>query len=218
MYLIKKIYYWFHKITSKSEERGEISSGYYQDKVRNLAFKNCSIEEGWLLEVGCGEGFFLNKIVKNKPGLKVAGIDIFWPQLHKAKIRGKAKFNLFQADATLLPFKDNSFDFIVCINVLLNLPTDTMAYKSFREMARLCKKNGKIIFDIRNIFNPLICLRYKLARYYDATIESNRLRLYSLNKIRVVLEEAGLKITKRMYIGLFQGKFAPIIIIEAVKK
>ena len=220
--MVKKIYYWFRNKTSKPDERGEPSAGHWQNKVREVAFTFCVSEKGSLLEVGCGEGLFIKKLIENNCQLQSSGIDISLSQLSKAKKRIYSEDHettgLFQADATSLPFRDDVFDVILCINVFMNMPQDDMVDSSLREIKRVARKGAKVICDIRNSLNPLINIKYNLAQYYDATIDSSRLKRFNLYKFEKRLKMFGFYIQKKTTIGFPRGSFAPIVIIEALSK
>ena len=99
-----------------------------------------------VLEVGCGDGrsiFDILPVTKN-----VTGID------HDDKAIADAKNNfssypsikILKADATKLPFKNEEFDFVVCMTTFANF-----ADKKFiilEEMKRILKNSGKIIISV----------------------------------------------------------------------
>ena len=220
--MLKKFYHWFHKKISKSEERGEYSAGYWQNMVRATALDLCKRNTGSIFEVGCGEGLFLAKLAQESQNLKIFGIDIWKDILLRAKRRFENNrinsVGLVQADAVDIPFKDNCFDTVVCINVFFNLPLEEIFHKSFQEIARVCKKGGRVIFDIRNSMNPFLYAKYKLAKYYDETTRDLPLRTYRLSKVTSDLEKQNFKIINRINIGFPKNNLAPIFIVVARKK
>ncbi|MBW1823389.1 MAG: class I SAM-dependent methyltransferase [Deltaproteobacteria bacterium] len=219
--MVKNIYYWFHKKMSRPEERGEYSSGRWQQMVRAEALELCTCDEGNVLEVGCGEGLFLAKLAKEKRDLDIYGADIWKDILDKAKNRFEedniTNVKLHHCDASSLIFENNFFDVVVCINVFFNLPSEIF-YKSLQEISRVCKSGGKIIFDIRNSMNPFLWVKYKLAKYYDETVKDLPLRTYRLKKVTSLLEQHNLEIINKIYIGFPRSAFAAVIIIEARKR
>jgi len=216
--MLSKIYYWLHKQFSKKEERGEYSAGFWQDAVREHVLEICAQDKGRILEVGCGEGLFLNKIAKAKEDLEIVGLDIWLDILFKAKTRIKQDaVNLIQADAVGIPFKDGVFDRVVCINVFFNLPSEDMVKAALGEVKRVMKKGSRIAFDIRNSRNPLLYFKYKFARFYDETVKDLPLRTYDLNTIFKYLEKNNFKVTRRINIGFPHNILSPIFIIEAQK-
>ena len=222
MTIIQKIYYWLHARFSKPDERGEYSAGYWQDVIRGKVFELCDIKSGKLLEVGCGEGLFLAKFASSElKKLALFGIDIWEDILLKANQRfayaGIKNVNLSQADAQELPFENEFFDRVVCVNVFFNLPTEDAVRESMREMSRVLKADGKVFFDIRNSRNFLLFVKYKLAKYYDETVKNLPLRMYKLSKIAAYTRDAGLEIVRIIPIGFPQNDYAPLFIIEARK-
>ncbi len=89
-----------------------------------------------ILEVGCGEGFVLSILKEVFPQAKLLGVDISRQALDKAKQRvPQAVLEL--ADASKLNYDDNSFDLVVCLEVLEHLPDPTVVAQ---EMLRVSKK------------------------------------------------------------------------------
>ena len=74
---------------------------------------------------------------------------------------------------------------------------------------RICKPEGAIIFDIRNSLNPLLFIKYKLAKYYDETVRTRNLPLqtYRLKKVRDLLKKDGFEITELLPISANRGRY-----------
>ena len=221
--MIKKLYYRLLQMSAKPEDRGGISAGYWQSRIRDSAIKSCGSAAGRLLEAGCGEGLFLRDLLKTSPGLSVFGVDLYIEQLTEAARKvardtpGKAAF--VQADVTALPFKDGSFDNVVAINLILNMASQAMIDWLLKETARVCKEGGRIIFDIRNSKSPVIYIKYKLAPLYDASVKAKNLPLSACDpeKVEKKLRDMGFDVVNKTYIGFPKGKFAPVIVFEARK-
>lgn len=220
--MIKKIYCWLHRITSKLKERGEYSAGYWQNLVRKMASELFNIDWKRVLEVGCGEGLFLTEVASTNKNTHFYGVDNWEYILEKAQDRIDEKdignVELFRADAVALPFKDSYFDGIFCTNLVYNLASIDVVKKTLNEMARVCKSGGKIIFDFRNTANPILYFKYKLAPIYDETVKKLPLKTYREEEIQLLLDEAGLKISRKFYMGSPIKNIAPIIILEAIKQ
>lgn len=220
--ILSKIYCWLHKKFSRPDERGEYSAGVWQNAVREKILSFCGAKQGKILEVGCGEGLFLSKIAKNKKYSMVCGVDIWRDILIRAGVRFKAdgikSVELAQADAAMLPFKDDVFDTIVCMNVFFNLPGNEAFQRSMEEISRVCRQGGDIIFDIRNSRNPLLKIKYKFAKYYDETVKDLPLRTYSFEFAKLNLEKYGFEITDKIEIGFPYNGLAPIFVIRAKRR
>ncbi|GBD95991.1 MAG TPA: class I SAM-dependent methyltransferase [Nitrospirae bacterium] len=219
--MLEKIYYRLHKMTSRPEEKGEYSSGYWQNGIRKNAVEMCREHKGSLLEVGCGEGLFLCRMIRARPDLEFWGVDEWDEILSKARMRIeeiKPGVELLKADASDLPFEDAFFDTVVCINVFFNMESIEKVSYALKEMARVCKRGGRIIFDFRNSLNPLLVLKYRLAGYYDLTVKDLPLNTYNPKNIKTILRELNLDITREKHLFFPVKRFAPIIMMEALKR
>ncbi len=219
--MLEKIYYRLHRMTSGPGEEGEYSSGYWQRRIRERAVEICRQHRGRLLDVGCGEGLFLGRMMTARPDLQVWGVDEWEGILCRAEKR-TARINsgvrLLRADASELPFEDGSFDVVVCINVLFNMESISVVRSALKDMARVCRKGGRVIFDFRNSLNPLLAVKYRLAAYYDPTVRGLPLNTYEPDDIREILGETNLDVAREEGMFFAVRRFAPVIMMETVKK
>jgi len=95
-----------------------------------------SIKGKIVLEVGCGRGFLANKLSKR---YKVVATDIIVTNELKKKF---PKIKFIQANIEHLPFKDNSFDTVVCTHTLEHVQHIT---QSIFELRRVAKKRLIIV-------------------------------------------------------------------------
>lgn len=89
-----------------------------------------------VLDAGCGEGFTLNKLMLNQIGQSIEGVEY----TKEAIAFGKKLFpkaNIKHGSIYDLPYKDNSFDLVVCTEVLEHLEDPK---KAMSEIARVSKK------------------------------------------------------------------------------
>ncbi len=89
-----------------------------------------------ILDAGCGEGFTLHKLEKAKIGKKLFGFDF----LDKAILIGKKQYpmlNLKQGDIYHIDAKANTYDVVICSEVLEHLERPEEALK---ELVRVSKK------------------------------------------------------------------------------
>ncbi|MCG8456966.1 MAG: methyltransferase domain-containing protein [Holophagales bacterium] len=73
-----------------------------------------------VLDVGCAKGFLRHGLVRAVPGLEVRGIDISAYAVGQALVGVRPL--LAVADAKQLPFDDRSFDLVISLTTLHNLP------------------------------------------------------------------------------------------------
>jgi ubiquinone/menaquinone biosynthesis C-methylase UbiE len=97
-----------------------------------------------ILDVGAGKGFMLYDFTCLIPGIKVSGIDISEYAVKNSKNEVSNKLQI--ANATNLPFEDNSFDLVISINTVHNLEREDLA-KSLQEIQRVSKKHSFITVD-----------------------------------------------------------------------
>lgn len=93
-----------------------------------------------VLDLGCGTGFNNPSLVKYG---KVTSVDLLKGPLESCKRKGIK--NLVQADATKLPFEDNTFDLVAAIELMEHIPNDNLAIS---EIKRVLKPNGVFIFTV----------------------------------------------------------------------
>lgn len=115
--------------------------------------------DSYFLDVGCAEGMF---VVETSEKIKLsAGLDIPTPRLKKAvkHASGRNNTHFLIADATYLPFRNNSFDACLCSETLEHIPNYISV---FNELVRVC--NGELIITIPN-YNKLYLILFKILKF-----------------------------------------------------
>jgi ubiquinone/menaquinone biosynthesis C-methylase UbiE len=103
------------------------------------------IPEGALvLETGCGGGRLLVPLARHRPGLSVVGIDFSRTAL--ASLSRQFPGSLVQADIASLPFRDGTFDIVICRHVLGHLAGEGRKAAA-SEMVRVLKAGGGLFFE-----------------------------------------------------------------------
>ncbi len=92
------------------------------------------------LEIGCGMG--ANLQVLKESFKSVQGIEDYLPAV---KYCQSQKFNVKKGSAERLPFKANTFDFILCADVLEHLKDDK---KAVEEIKRVLKPRGELLLTV----------------------------------------------------------------------
>jgi SAM-dependent methyltransferase len=99
-----------------------------------------------VLDVGCGPGVIAAELAKRFPATDVVGLDMSTARLAEARrnFAGLSNASTIQAEATQLPFADQSFDLIYCRFLLEYLQNRAQAV---REMARVCRPGGTVVLQ-----------------------------------------------------------------------
>ncbi|MBI2870540.1 MAG: methyltransferase domain-containing protein [Candidatus Omnitrophica bacterium] len=97
-----------------------------------------------ILDIGCGKGFMLHDFRELLPGAGVWGIDISQYAVDHALEDVKPFLQV--ANATDLPYPDKSFDLVISINVVHNLPDD-LCRRAIREMERVGRAHKYVQVD-----------------------------------------------------------------------
>ena len=157
------------------------------------------------LEIGCGLGYFSERAVGL--GAEVTGLDIGEKLIEKVKQRvPKGKF--FVASASNLPFRNESFDVVLCTEVIEHVDKQKAALS---EMLRVLKRRGVLAITTPNrIFKPLFIF-----------LSSVGLRPYNSNEkwlfpweMRSRLVKQGTKIIKEEYFNFIY----PIRLLDFFEK
>jgi ubiquinone/menaquinone biosynthesis C-methylase UbiE len=97
------------------------------------------------LDVGCGAGTYTRWLVDQ--GVRATGIDYSLPTLLKARERSAPSTSFCAADAVHLPFRDATFDGVLCFG-LLQAVSDSAPVVG--ELARVLKPGGALWIDALN--------------------------------------------------------------------
>ena len=97
-----------------------------------------------VLDVGCGKGFMLHDFKELMPECTVAGVDVSEYALKNAM--PSVKPHLKVGSAEKLPFDDDSFDLVISINSIHNLPLEKCK-KAVQEVSRVSRKHSYITVD-----------------------------------------------------------------------
>jgi ubiquinone/menaquinone biosynthesis C-methylase UbiE len=113
-----------------------------------------------VLDAGCGLGLSLIGCARRLTTGKAVGIDLWAAKdlstnhpeatLANAAAEGVAdRVEVMTGDITRLPFPDASFDVVVSMSVIHNIPSRDLRDQALRELVRVLKPGGRIaIFDL----------------------------------------------------------------------
>lgn len=217
MNLLEKIYLWLRDLVSKPGERGLSSAGYWQNLLRENVLARLDNSRGRLLEIGSGEGLFLEQLSRINPQLGLFGIERDSLVLSDAQRRLNKDIRLVSSEAQRLSLKDASFEWVVGVNLFICIESMEVLAAILKETARVLKPGAKLIIEFRNKGNIFLRLKYGLARYYDSTTKKHPLSTYYKEDVLKILADAGFFVSKIEKIDFpFKG-LAAIFVMEAVK-
>ncbi len=158
------------------------------------------------LDLGCGTGMTEKNLIDNfKSGV---GLDLSCGML-EAGVKNLKNCSFVQADATKLPFPDQSFDLVVSITFLHHVSDDDISFV-MKESRRVLKKGGLLVhFD----HNPYNFLTRKVVEY--CVFDEGETFLRPRKMILDMMKSQELNIVETGYIAFIP---AALKILEPIEK
>ncbi len=101
-------------------------------------------DDAKILDIGCAKGFLLHDFSELMPHAEVTGLEISQYAIDQAMPSVRDRIRL--GNANDLPFEDNSFDLVLSINTVHNLPTAECAH-ALREIERVGRGKSFVSVD-----------------------------------------------------------------------
>lgn len=162
--------------------------------LQTINFERMKLDHGErILDLGCGEGRHAISAYMEK-NLDAVGIDLSMKDLKTTVERFKQfvepdneakSLGISVADGTSLPFADESFDRVICSEVLEHIP-DYLSV--IRELRRVLKTGGVAAISVPAFFPEWVC--WKLSDAYHE-VEGGHIRIFRKNDLKRDLETAG---------------------------
>lgn len=154
------------------------------------------------LDVGCGEGRHTAEAYL-RPGVFAVATDLDPANVEKTrgfllamKEQGMGRgmgFGALVSDCTSLPFASESFEAVICAEVMEHVPDKRAAA---RELIRVLKPGGVLSVTVPRYFPERIC--WALSRQYHEN-PGGHIRIYTKGSIIRLMEEAGAVLLSRHY-------------------
>lgn len=149
------------------------------------------------LDAGCGFGRHSFEYIKR--GARVFSMDMDMESLLKARFslaqiknagqaREESSYLTHMGDALRLPFKDETFDRVICAEVMEHVDDD---HRACREMVRVLKKGGTIAITVPTFFSELV---YDALTYEYFSSPGGHIRKYTPKKLAKIMRASGLEI------------------------
>jgi len=122
-------------------------NGVDDNEIANRLLEHIPADfSGKLLDVPVGTAVFTYRKYKKLQNAEIVCLDCSTDMLTLAEIRFKENFinnaKVIHGDVSELPFEDESFDIVLCMNGVHAFPDKERAY---REICRVLKQNGKLL-------------------------------------------------------------------------
>ena len=145
-----------------------------------------------ILDIGCGSGRHMAETVR-RPGTLTVGTDISRKDLLDARSRMaflgemgeiRGRWALGMTDITGLPFRDGTFDLVICSEVLEHIRDHRTAVS---ELVRVLKPGGDLIVSVPRYIPEKIC--WKLSEAYRST-PGGHIRIYRRKEVQNLITAA----------------------------
>jgi ubiquinone/menaquinone biosynthesis C-methylase UbiE len=172
-----------------------VSTFFFHSKAHACAMRHAGIRDGMrVLELATGSGEMFQRLVKANPSGKTFGLDLSPRMAARTQLRARRAFPKAQAhcgavDVRSMPFRNSSFDAVVCCYLFELLAHDDIRL-TLREIRRVLRPGGKfalvVIGQNATVFNRLYGVCGKLVpAFWGRQIERS---------VPDLVEEAGLRI------------------------
>lgn len=172
------------------------STFFFHSRAHKCALRNAGIRDGMrVLEVATGSGEMFRRLVKANPAGYTVGLDLSPNMAAKTQKRARKEFPSASAhceavDVRHMPFRDQSFDAIVCCYLLELLSNDDIRL-TLREINRVLRHNGSLTIVLigqhRKMFNHgyQICGRVAPA-FWGRQVERGIPEMLSSASLKIV--------------------------------
>lgn len=168
--------------------------------MQTVDFKKFKLEKGdRVLDLGCGEGRHVISAYL-EGDVEAVGVDLCVNDLVTTREKSEPfidagndnkYFALASANALALPFADNSFDKVICSEVLEHIPDYEGALK---EIERILKPGGLFCASVPRFWPEWVCWHYS-DDYHEN--EGGHVRIFLEKQLRRKIESNGFKFYHR---------------------
>ncbi len=176
-----------HMSQREQYKKGGLGRWYWDYRDKKII--SCIKDKHTILDVGCGEGITLEKLIKKLPDKNIKGIDYIQENVEICK---KQSLPVEYGSVYSLKEKDNSIDSVIFSEVIEHL---TNHKKALREINRVLNPNGSLIIVFPNdrIFKISRILTFKLK---EAFYNPGHIKQWSPKLIKKTLKQEGFIVLK----------------------
>ena len=158
-----------------------------------------------LLEIGCGAGRILTSIRERDKTIHLTGIDLSHNQINEAKSLSKGKrLNFFQGNCERLPFKSNSFDYVIIMDLLEHIDHPACALE---EVRRVLKGWGELYASVpaEGTLGSIHWISEKIFGKHFKEMVVGHIQRYRIKDIENLMHNASLSKLREYYSYHFLG-------------
>ena len=174
------------------------STFFFHSKAHRRAMEVCEIRDGMkVLEVATGSGEMFRRLVRVNPSGATIGLDLSPNMAAKTQRRARMEFPNAQmqckaVDARYMPYRDDTFDAVVCCYMLELLSSDDIV-RTLLEIRRVLRRRGTmtlvLIGENTEIFNQLYKVAGKVApAFWGRQVEQSIPELIESLDFRIVTD------------------------------
>lgn len=185
------------------KSRNPLVRTFFNRKIQAITKCALDAKSQHILDVGCGDGLVLEKLQAEF----LVGLDLSLTRLKRARLR--VKNGLFLCgDAEYLPFRESSFDLVMCLDTLEHLPNP---HNCVRNLESSTAKGGIIIVSVPDD-RMLSFARLLTARYPFCLKGHGHVHNLKPEEIAKLFKNSGLLSSRKVPTGLL-----PIITLLCMK-
>jgi ubiquinone/menaquinone biosynthesis C-methylase UbiE len=155
-----------------------------------------------LLDVGCSDGYFLSRFVRDTQPKAIAGLDLSPSRVKLAQsLHANLPIRFVAGSAEELPFESDSFSRVIVNEVIEHVPDDE---RVLREVARVACKGALVYVTFPNALDAMLPIFRSYCRKVDR-IEGH-LRRYHAADVEALARSTGFEVVQLEYSG-FLGVF-----------
>lgn len=169
--------------------------------MKTIAIDRLNLQSGEkVLDIGCGEGRHLYSCYREAE-TQVVGLDTdpealetfhsWFTDIPLPPSSPRRAWSILEGDAFRLPFRTNSFDVVICAEVLEHLPDYRQA---LREMNRVLKPNGRLAISVPKFFAEWVC--WVLSDDFPSD-SGGHVRIFREHQLKRHIESRGFQCTDR---------------------
>ena len=182
---------------------------WHSGKVKKITslIKSVNEKPKNILDVGCASGWFLSQIHLFFPNTDCTGIDVYTDAIKYGKSLYK-HLKLFAGDGHTLPFKKNSFDIVICNEVLEHVVDPE---KVLQEIKRVLSANGYAVIemDTGNFLFRFVWYFWTHARH--GVWEHAHIQVFNTRILENLIRENGFTIIKK---NVFNNSMAVAFLVK----